>query len=79
MSRGYRSGGYNIQMLSDYLQNSLQKRMWAKVENDPTVSEAMKYNPNTLGTSVGSHLTLFDGVMLCRPRHLLLRETRGNW
>lgn len=64
VSRGYRSGGYNIQMLSDYLQNSLQKNV-GKVENDPTVSEAMKYKPEySWNFEVGSHLTLFDGVML---------------
>jgi outer membrane receptor protein involved in Fe transport len=63
VSRGYRSGGYNIQMLSDYIENALQKNP-GDIENDPTVNAAMKYKPEySWNYEAGSHLTLFDGVL----------------
>lgn len=64
VSRGFRSGGFNIQMLSDYLQNDLQKNV-GTVENDATVNEAMKYKPEySWDYEVGAHLTLFNGTLL---------------
>jgi outer membrane receptor protein involved in Fe transport len=64
VSRGYRSGGYNIQMLSDYLENNLQKNV-GKLENDETVNAAMRYKPEySWNYETGSHLSLFDGTVL---------------
>lgn len=60
VSRGSRSGGYNIQMLSDFLSSNLQKNL-GTVENDKTVNEAMKYKPEyTWNYETGSHLTLLE-------------------
>ncbi len=43
-SRGYRSGGFNIQMLSDYMQSDVQKNV-GTLENDETINEALRYKP----------------------------------
>lgn len=64
VSRGYRSGGYNIQMLSDYLENGLQANT-GKLENDATINQAMRYKPEySWNYEAGSHLTLFNGVLM---------------
>lgn len=64
VSRGYRSGGYNIQMLSDYLQSSMMKN-GGLLENDATVNEAMHYKPEySWNYEAGTHLTLLGGTLL---------------
>jgi outer membrane receptor protein involved in Fe transport len=63
VSRGYRSGGYNVQMLSDYLENALQKNA-GDVENDATINAAMRYKPEySWNYETGTHLTMFGGVL----------------
>jgi outer membrane receptor protein involved in Fe transport len=63
VSRGYRSGGYNIQMLSDYIENNLQKNI-GKTENDAAVNQAMRYKPEySWNYEIGSHLSSFGGTV----------------
>lgn len=60
LSRGSRSGGYNIQMLSDYLANDLQKNV-GTVENRADINAALKYKPEySWNYEIGSHLTLIN-------------------
>lgn len=77
ISRGYRSGGYNIQMLSDYLENMLSKNP-GDMQNDETINEAMRYKPEySWNYEVGSHLTLFNGI-LCSDISAFLMNTRNQ-
>ena len=58
VSRGYRSGGYNIQMLSDYLQSAMMSNK-GDIQNDSSVNLAIKYKPEySWNYEVGAHLTI---------------------
>ncbi len=75
VSKGFRSGGYNIQMFSDLIQASLQNDMMRTLgEKMPMVSQMMsiKDNPSADSTTVfrpetswnyevGTHLSFLDG------------------
>ncbi len=75
VSKGFRSGGYNIQMFSDLIQASLQNDMMRTLaEQIPMVSQMMpiKENPSADSTTVfrpetswnyevGTHLSFLDG------------------
>ena len=63
VSRGYRSGGFNIQMLSDYMQADMQKNV-GTLENDETINAALKYKPEfSWNREIGAHLTLLQSVL----------------
>jgi outer membrane receptor protein involved in Fe transport len=58
VSRGYRSGGYNIQMLSDYLQSAMMLNK-GDIQNDSSVNLAIKYKPEySWNYEAGAHLTI---------------------
>ena len=59
-ARGYRAGGFNIQMLSDYMQTDLQKNV-GTLDNDPTINEALRYKPEYCWNhEIGGHFTSAD-------------------
>lgn len=62
VSRGYRSGGYNIQMFSDLLSGQLMQRPGTGTELTPEqVEQAITYKPEySWNYEVGSHLTLWE-------------------
>ena len=69
VSKGYRAGGYNIQMFSDILSTELQKNSSQRgdytVEHDAKaykdIENTIAYNPETSWNyEVGAHLNLFD-------------------
>ncbi|MBR4980020.1 MAG: TonB-dependent receptor, partial [Bacteroidales bacterium] len=60
-SKGYRGGGFNIQMLSDYMQTDLTKNV-GTLENDETINAALRYRPEySWNYELGSHLTMSNG------------------
>ena len=60
-SRGYRGGGYNVQMLGDYLNAGVQKNAGV-LENDETINAALVYKPEYLWNyEVGTHFSFFTG------------------
>lgn len=63
VSRGYRSGGYNIQMFSDLLSGQLMQRPGTGSELTPEqVEQTITYKPEySWNYEVGSHLTLWEG------------------
>lgn len=63
VSRGYRSGGYNIQMFSDLLSDQLMQRPGKGEELTPEqVEQTITYKPEySWNYEVGSHLTLWEG------------------
>lgn len=77
VSKGYRAGGYNIQMFSDIMQtemqaNGLQLRQGNYNINErlhtpqtyEEVNKTIAYNPETSWNyEVGTHLNLFDGKL----------------
>lgn len=77
VSKGFRSGGYNIQMFSDLIQASLQNDMMRTLaEKMPMMNNFMKIgvNPSADSTTVfkpetswnyelGTHLSLFEGKL----------------
>ena len=59
-AKGYRGGGFNIQMLSDYMQGDLQKNV-GTLENDPAINEALRYKPEySWNHELGGHFTSRD-------------------
>lgn len=59
-SKGYRGGGFNIQMLSDYMQTDLTKNV-GTLENDETINAALRYRPEySWNYELGSHLTFVE-------------------
>lgn len=59
-SRGYRGGGYNIQMFGDYMSDDVQKNK-GLIENDETINNAISYKPEYLWNyEAGAHLNLFE-------------------
>lgn len=63
VSRGYRSGGYNIQMFSDLLSGQLMQRPGTGEALTPEqVEQTITYKPEySWNYEVGSHLTLWEG------------------
>lgn len=63
VSRGYRSGGYNIQMFSDLLSGQLMQRPGKGETLTPEqVEQTITYKPEySWNYEVGSHLTLWEG------------------
>lgn len=63
VSRGYRSGGYNIQMFSDLLSGQLMQRPGTGSELTPEqVEQTITYKPEySWNYEVGTHLTLWEG------------------
>lgn len=73
-SKGYRSGGYNIQMFSDILQNEIMSNAMAArngnidIQHDEAyyerISKNIQYKPETSWNyEVGTHLNLLGGQM----------------
>lgn len=59
VTKGYRSGGYNIQMFSDVLRNMMMGNQTTADTDE--VNAAITYKPETTWSyEVGSHLTLLD-------------------
>lgn len=74
VSKGYRAGGYNIQMFSDILQTDLNKHQQDAMRGDYDVShttadydaieETISYKPEeSWNYEVGTHLNLFDNLV----------------
>lgn len=63
VSRGYRSGGYNIQMFSDLLSGQLMQRPGTGEALTPEqVEQTITYKPEySWNYEVGAHLTLWEG------------------
>ena len=65
VSRGFRSGGYNIQMFSELLQSALKQRPGAgSAVSDDEIKNLVTYKPEySWNYEIGSHLSLFDGKL----------------
>ena len=58
VSKGFRSGGYNIQMFSDLIQYALRNEMTAVLQADPTIGPAMERNGVTAGDNPDAKNTI---------------------
>ena len=74
VSKGYRAGGYNIQMFSDVLQTELNAHQQDAMRGDydvehttqdyDNIEETIAYKPEeSWNYEIGTHLNLFDGMM----------------
>lgn len=65
VSRGFRSGGYNIQMFSELLQSALKQRPGAgSAASDDEIKNLVTYKPEySWNYEIGSHLSLFGGKL----------------
>lgn len=65
VSRGFRSGGYNIQMFSELLQSALKQRPGAgSAVSDDEIKKLVTYKPEySWNYEIGSHLSLFGGKL----------------
>jgi len=74
VSKGYRAGGYNIQMFSDILQTDLNAHQQDAMRGDydvehteqdyNNIEETIAYKPEeSWNYEVGTHLNLFDGLL----------------
>ena len=74
VSKGYRAGGYNIQMFSDILQTDLNAHQQDAMRGDydvehttadyDAIEETIAYKPEeSWNYEVGTHLNLFDGQL----------------
>ena len=74
VSKGYRTGGYNIQMFSDILQTDLNAHQQDAMRGDydvehtaqdfNNIEETIAYKPEeSWNYEVGTHLNLFDGLL----------------
>lgn len=62
VSRGYRSGGYNIQMFSDIIQEKMRSKPGQDLGLD--IKNAITYKPEySWNYEVGTHLTLWKGKL----------------
>lgn len=74
VSRGYRSGGYNVQLFSDLLQTEMKHQLINSIPGipsghaemvfgpKPSVEETAHYKPETAWNyEIGTHLNLLDG------------------
>ena len=73
VSKGYRAGGYNIQMFSDVLQTELNAHQQDAMRGDydvehttqdyDNIEETIAYKPEeSWNYEIGTHLNLFDGM-----------------
>ena len=61
VSKGYRSGGYNIQMFSDLIEAKMQSNPNATTGDD-NIKKTITYKPEfSWNYEAGSHLSLWDG------------------
>ena len=59
-SKGVRSGGYNMQMFSEIIQQSFRTEEFTQEQ----VNEQISYSPEwSLNYEIGSHFTLFNGIL----------------
>ena len=65
VSRGFRSGGYNIQMFSQLFPSALKQRPGAgSAVSDDEIKNLVTYKPEySWNYEIGSHLSLFDGKL----------------
>lgn len=65
VSRGFRSGGYNIQMFSELLQSALKQRPGAgSAVSDDEIKNLVTYKPEySWNYEIGSHLSLFGSKL----------------
>lgn len=74
VSKGYRAGGFNIQMFSDVLQTELNAHQQDAMRGDydvehtiqdyDNIEETIAYKPEeSWNYEIGTHLNLFDGMM----------------
>ena len=74
VSKGYRAGGYNIQMFSDILQTDLNRHQQDAMRGDydvehttqdyDNIEQTIAYKPEeSWNYEVGTHLNLFDGAL----------------
>ena len=74
VSKGYRAGGFNIQMFSDVLQTELNAHQQEAMRGDydvehatadyDAIEEAISYKPEeSWNYELGTHINLFDGLM----------------
>lgn len=74
VSRGYRSGGYNIQLFSDLLQTEMKHQLISSIPRipsglserifgpKPSIEQTTYYKPETAWNyEIGTHLKFFDG------------------
>lgn len=74
ISRGYRSGGYNIQLFSDLLQTEMKHQLISSIPRipsglserifgpKPSIEQTTYYKPETAWNyEIGTHLNFFDG------------------
>lgn len=74
VSRGYRSGGYNIQLFSDLLQTEMKHQLISSIPSipsglsekifgpKPSIEQTTYYKPETAWNyEIGTHLNFFDG------------------
>jgi outer membrane receptor protein involved in Fe transport len=74
VSRGYRSGGYNIQLFSDLLQTEMKHQLISSIPHipsglserifgpKPSIEQTTYYKPETAWNyEIGTHLNFFDG------------------
>lgn len=76
VSRGYRSGGYNIQMFSDLIQGEMMAKPGE--ENQADINEVIMYKPEySWNYEIGSHLTLWNGRLQADMAFFLM-DTRDQ-
>lgn len=62
ITKGYKSGGYNTQMFSDFLRQQMMNEMGANVQYD--VQDAVTYKPETdWNYEIGAHLSMLDAAL----------------
>lgn len=65
VSKGYKAGGFNTQMFSEVLQNSLMKKMGISFNRHFNVDEVVSYDPEwSWNYELGGHLHLAQGDLL---------------
>lgn len=91
VSKGFRSGGYNIQMFSDLIQASLQNDMmrtlsdklpmvnnFINISDNPSADSTTVFKPEvSWNYEVGAHLTLFEGALSMNVAAFLV-DTRNQ-
>lgn len=64
-SKGYKAGGFNTQMFSEVLQNSLMKKMGISLNRHFDIAQVVSYDPEwSWNYELGGHLHLAQGDLL---------------
>ncbi len=64
VSKGYKAGGFNTQMFSDVLQNSLMERMGVYLQKSYDVSRVVSYRPEkSWNWEIGGHFSCAEGLV----------------